>query len=468
MSAAPADRRRWFGTDGIRAPFGQPPLDEATVRALGLALGARLGSGSETAAGQATAVLGGDTRASTPILCRWLTAGLERHGVRVCFVGTLPTPGIAFLARHFGAGVGIAVSASHNPYQDNGIKLIGGDGFKWSPEAEATLETAMAEILGQDRRGVACHALGGDHDRRSPPIDHDAVTTYLDSLAASLPTDQPLAGLHMVIDAANGAASAFAEGLFARLGARVTLIHAAPDGNNINRDCGSTHPGTLAAAVQAAAADLGVAFDGDADRAIFADETGTVRDGDAALYLWSRALAAAGRLRGQAIVATSMSNLGLEVALRRHGIGLVRCDVGDRAVVQTLVERGMVLGGEQSGHLVDLDLATTGDGMLTAVQIAAIVAAAPATASAQLAGFTRFPQLIENVRVGAKPDLASLDAVQAARREVESALDGEGRLVLRYSGTEPLARIMLEGPERPTLERLARHLAAAIRAEIGV
>ncbi len=443
---------RLFGTDGIRGPFGTFPLDRPTVLALGAALGAQL-SGS---ASRPLVVLGGDTRRSTPELCRWLATGLSAAGSQVRYAGTAPTPAVAFLTRKLGAACGIAVSASHNPMPDNGVKLIDGDGFKWTPEAEQALEERLAES----------RPPGGDDavlEAESALLD-----AYLEDLAASLPAGQPLAGLEVALDCANGAASAFAPRLFAELGAAVSVHCARPDGQNINDGCGSTHPEALAAAVAAGPATLGIAFDGDADRALFTDEAGRVRDGDAALYLWSRALAATGALESNAIVATSMSNLGLEVALRREGIEIVRCDVGDQVVVETMRRRGIVLGGEQSGHIVHLGLSTTGDGMLTAIQLAHIVRRAGKPLSELLSELPRFPQTLQKVRVRSKPDLMSLPAVAAAAASVERRLGDAGRLVLRYSGTEPVARVMIEGPDQGTIERLAEELLSAIDGEIGV
>ncbi|RMH19621.1 MAG: phosphoglucosamine mutase [Acidobacteria bacterium] len=452
MNAAP----RLFGTDGMRGTFGRPPLDEVTVRALGDALG-------ETLRGRhgdgARVVLGGDTRASTPELCRWLTAGLAPHRTDLTYLGVVPTPAVAGECRRRRAACGIAVSASHNPHPDNGIKLLDGDGGKWPPAAEAALERRLAERLAEP--------AAGPPDGSLPPVDREAREAYLASLAGTLPGGRPLAGLHLALDAANGAASPFARQLFEGLGAAVTITCDAPDGRNINRGCGSTHPQAVAALVTAAGAGAGFAFDGDADRAIMADEAGTVHDGDAILYLWARDLARRGELRGGRIVATSMSNLGLERALAREGIGLVRCDVGDRVVVETLKREGLVLGGEQSGHIVHLGLTTTGDGLLTALHMAHLVAREGRPLSALLAGFERYPQLIENVRVRAKPDLDALPAVVEARRRVVETLGADGRLVLRYSGTEPLARIMIEGRDRGEIEALARRLAAAIEGEIG-
>ncbi len=284
------------------------------------------------------------------------------------------------------------------------------------------------------------------------------------------PAGQPLAGFRVVLDAGNGAASSYAAPLFERLGAAVTLIHGRPDGRNVNDRCGSTAPQEMAARVLAAGADLGAAFDGDADRAILADETGAVRDGDAILYLWATHLKRLGELAPAKIVATSMSNLGLERALAREGIGVVRCDVGDRYVVEAMEREGIVLGGEQSGHIVNARLSSTGDGLLTALQIAriaGIAAQAGRSVSDLLGGFRRYPQILKNVRVQQKTDFATLPKVTAAARAVEDRLGDDGRLVLRYSGTEPLARIMIEGPDQPSIDALAEELAAVIAGEIG-
>jgi phosphoglucosamine mutase len=271
----------------------------------------------------------------------------------------------------------------------------------------------------------------------------------------------------VVLDAGNGAASFYARELFERLGARVTLLHADPNGRNVNEGCGSTAPAEMAARVAAEGADLGAAFDGDADRCILADERGEVRDGDAILYLWATCLHRSGRLQPPRIVATSMSNLGLERALAAEGIGVVRCNVGDRYVVETMKKEGILLGGEQSGHIVQSALATTGDGLLTAVQMAALRQQAGQPLSEMLAPFRRYPQILLNVKVAKKVDFKNLPSVSAKARAVEERLGEDGRLVLRYSGTEPLARIMIEGPEQEMIDALAEELAVAIRGELG-
>ncbi len=455
---------RLFGTDGIRGAFGRPPLDEHTVRDLAAALAVELREDED----RPRIVLGGDTRDSTPELCRWLAEELEARGVEATYLGIVPTPGVAFAARSRSAACGIAVSASHNPHPDNGIKLIDGAGFKWSPEAELRLEQRL--LGGRAGNGLEVKPVELEPDR-------ELVEAYRSSLLVSfvLPKGgkrnksgpRPLDGLKVALDAGNGAAAPFARELFEQLGARVAIAGIDPDGRNINYGCGSTHPQVVAELVRSSGADLGFAFDGDADRAIVADEVGGVRDGDAVLYLWALDLARRSRLPGHRIVATSMSNLGLEVALRREGIGLVRCDVGDREVVETMRREGIELGGEQSGHIINLQLSTTGDGLLTALQVAAMRQRDGRTLSAMLDGFERFPQLLRNLPVGHKPDLHGLPRVVAASREVDRQLGTDGRLVLRYSGTEPLVRIMIEGPTRERIEALADELAAVLEEELS-
>lgn len=439
-----------FGTDGIRGVFGEPPLERQTVRRLGLALAEELAA---TDPGEAAVLLGGDTRDSTPTLLTWMGEGLAAGGARLELAGTVTTPGVAWLVRRRGLTAGVVVSASHNPHPDNGIKLIDHEGFKWSPAREAALE---ARLVATSEPPPVPHA---------PKLRPALVEPYLDGLLAALPGTAPLAGLRLAVDAANGAASPVAAGLFRRAGAEVEVIHASPDGRNINRACGSTHPASLAALTRRGF-DLGVALDGDADRAVFVDERGVERDGDAILFLWARDLARRGLLDPKAIVATTMSNLGLERALGREGIAVERSGVGDREVVAMLRARGLVLGGEQSGHLVHLGLATTGDGLLTALVVAEILARAGRPLSELLAGFERFPQILRNVRVREKRPLSALPALAAAERRVLAALGAEGRLVLRYSGTEPLLRIMIEGPDEEQIRTYAREIEAAVERDL--
>lgn len=451
------DPPRLFGTDGIRGQFGAPPLDRATATALAVHLAATLRERARNGAAPRV-VLGGDTRESTPEICRWLAAGLAAGGIDVRYAGVIPTPGVAYLARETGAAAGVVVSASHNPYPDNGIKLLDPQGTKWSDEDELALELRLtARPVG----GVP--ELPADRPAAEPELRE----RYLRHLASTLPDGRPLEGLRVVLDAGNGAASSYAGELFERLGAQVTLLHAAPDGRNVNERCGSTAPAEMAARVAAEGADLGAAFDGDADRCILADEKGMVRDGDAILYLWATCLHRSGRLDPPRIVATSMSNLGLERALAAEGISLIRCAVGDRYVVEAMRKEGILLGGEQSGHIVQSRLASTGDGLLTAVQMAFLRHQDGRPLSEMLAPFRRYPQVLLNVKVKRKVDFKALSGVTSTARSVEERLGDDGRLVLRYSGTEPLARIMIEGPEQGAIDALAEELAVAIRGELG-
>lgn len=480
---SPTETLKLFGTDGIRAPFGQPPLDRSTVEGLGKVLAetlverhARPGEVAERSGAALPiapeVVIGGDTRESTPTLARWMAEGLLAGGAAPRFVGMVPTPAVAYLVTSLGAQAGVVISASHNPYPDNGVKLFDESGFKWSPEAERRLEQRLRSLRPTEKPGES-------EDAQPLKPEGGLVERYLDRLASSLiadpaiadPATGPLAGLSIVCDAGNGAASPYAGPLFERLGARVEVLHAEPDGRNVNLGCGSTDTRDLRRHVVEGRYDLGIAFDGDADRAILVDERGVERDGDSLLYLWACELQAHDLLSPAAIVATSMSNLGLERALDARGIGVTRCDVGDRAVVETLRRDGLLLGGEQSGHIVHLDLSSTGDGLLTAVQIAGIVARHRArsgcTLSELLREFVRYPQVLTGIRVASKPPLDSLPRITEAAGKVERQLAGDGRLVLRYSGTEPLARIMIEGPDQQIIESLAEELGSVIRAELG-
>lgn len=448
-------RERLFGTDGIRGRFGGFPLDRETVTGLAVHLAATLrarGNGEPP-----RVVLGGDTRESTPEICRWLASGLLAGGIDLCYAGVIPTPGVAYLAHQLGAAAGVVVSASHNPWPDNGIKLLDPQGCKWSDEDEAALEELLVTPAGSVME-IAARDLIPEPDLRE---------RYLCHLAATVPGELPLTGLRVVLDTGNGAASSYAGELFERLGAKVTLLHAEPNGRNVNEGCGSTVPGEMAARVVAEGADLGAAFDGDADRCILADERGEVRDGDAILYLWATCLHRSARLNPPKIVATSMSNLGLERTLAAEGIGLVRCNVGDRYVVEAMRQEGLLLGGEQSGHIVSSELSSTGDGLLTAIQMAFLRHQDGRPLSEMLSPFRRYPQILLNIKVAKKVAFESLPAVTAAARDVEQRLGDDGRLVLRYSGTEPLARIMIEGPEQGLIDGLAGELATAIRGELG-
>ncbi len=447
---------RLFGTDGIRGPFGEYPLDRPTVTALG----SRVAEELATNAHQPLVMLGGDTRSSTPVLARWLVDGIAAAGGLWRWAGTVPTPAIAFAARVHGADVGIALSASHNPHPDNGIKLFDGDGFKWDRAAERRLEEQLAATPAKE---------AADFPPGTSPLEVDPALagTYRDHLRSTVGAGEPLAGLTVALDTANGAATPFARDLFTALGARIHAIGDRPDGENINRDCGSTRPERLRELVRETSSDLGMAFDGDADRVVLIDETGAVQDGDTILYLWAVELAKRGLLDPPAIVATTMSNLGLEHALASESIDVVRCDVGDRVVVETMREHGILLGGEQSGHIVHLGSATTGDGLLTGLAMARLLAGAAEPLSGLAAAVERFPQVLVNVRVARRVAFDTLPSVADKARAIERQLGDDGRLLLRYSGTEPLARVMIEGRDQQQIERLADDLAREIGEALG-
>ena len=483
-----ATRERWFGPDGIRARFGEPPLDRATVTALGRQLGSllledrRASASSRDQDAPPLVVLGGDTRSSTPEICEWLAAGLTAGGAEVRYAGVIPAPAVSFLTLDLEAAVGVMVSASHYPYPDNGIKLFDDQGLRWGETAEGQFEERLRDVVGTDTSVSIDAGLGSpvpnDSSSRPlpfPPLAPDTVLRerYLRHLAATIGAFDPrrdlapLGGLSVVLDTGNGAAFSYAGELFRSMGAEVTLLGAAPDGRNVNLGCGSSAPEGMAAAVVASGAHLGVALDGDGARCILADERGMVRDGDAILYLWATELQRAGQLVPPVIVATSMSNLGLDRALASGGVAVERCGVGERQVVKTMRRDGILLGGEQSGNIVNLDLEGTGDGLLTALQIAAFVHRAGRPLSELLSGFRRYPQTLINVRVASKPDISTLPRVVAAVRTVDEQLGAEGRLLLRYSDSEPLIRVMIEGPDQGAIEILASGLASVIHEELG-
>lgn len=451
-----------FGTDGIRARYGAAPLDPATLVAIGRAVRGLL----EEHGNAAHLVMAGDTRESTPDLARHLLQGLGA-GLRVDWGGVLPTPAVAILARGSGADLGVALSASHNPFHDNGIKFFDHDGFKFDDDQEADLE---ARIRSELEAVAEASGEGLLAPPELPTPDPRLLDAYLDALTAST-TDSgrpaPLSGFRVVLDAGHGAAFRVAPMAFERLGAEVHVLCDAPNGRNINDACGSTAPEQAAARTRELGADIGFAFDGDADRVIVVDEQGAIRDGDELLVVLARAALQAGALEPAEIVATSMSNLGLERALQEDGISVARCDVGDRAVVAMLRERGLRIGGEQSGHLVDLAHSTTGDGVRTALDIARMVHDSARPFGALAHGFARFPQTLINVPVTDKPPFDSVPSVLDALADAEQELRGRGRVVLRYSGTESLARVMVEADDPELVERLGETLAGVIAAELG-
>ena len=445
---------RFFGTDGIRGRAGEPPLDAATIQKIGRAIVRALGiSGPRV-------LIGRDTRESGPAIEQHLAAGLAAEGAHPESAGIIPTPAIAYLARQRsgfrrrGYHLGVVISASHNPYEDNGIKVFGGAGRKFSTELEDRTESIIAELGARpllEARGVEQHDLG---------------RAYLDHLRRSF-AGPSLAGLHVVVDTANGATSFLARRLFEGLGARVTAINDQPDGRNINRECGATHAECVAARVKEAGADLGLAFDGDGDRCILADARGRVIDGDHVLFLAARHLQGRGALKGGAVVATVMSNVGLEIALGKLGIPLVRTAVGDRNVLDEMERRDANLGGEQSGHVIFRDHEPTGDGMLTALKVLEVVKASGRSLHDLAGELTVYPQVLLNVRVRERAEIEGIPEIKERLDRARAALDGRGRLVVRYSGTEPLLRVMAEGPDEKEVRSLAQDIVDAVTARLG-
>jgi phosphoglucosamine mutase len=450
------NKRKLFGTDGIRAVAGQFPLDPTIIYACGLALGHSL---RKTAA-KPKVILGRDTRESGPWIAATLAAGLRETGARVESAGVITTPAIAFLARTHGFHAGVVLSASHNPWQDNGIKIFGGDGFKLPDAVELAMEE---EILLQAAQ------IAAPDPAKLPPVEDNASfqADYLQFLIDSVP-GLSLAGLRIVADCANGASAAVAPELFRRLGGEVTLLNIAPNGRNINDGCGALHPNWVAAEVKSRGADLGLTFDGDADRCMLTGAHLNVINGDAILLMVGRDLKARGMLTGDLVVATTMSNMGLEAALKQSGIRMLRAPVGDRYVLEQMLEHNAALGGEQSGHILMPHLATTGDGLLTSLVVLDLVARSKKSIEELTADLKVFPQVIVNVKVREKKPLEGFPAVVAAIRAAEEELKDSGRVVIRYSGTEPLARVMIEAESEAAMKLHANAIADAIRAELGV
>jgi phosphoglucosamine mutase len=449
--------KKLFGTDGIRAVAGQPPLDPATVYAIGLALAHTLKATSPAP----TVLLGMDTRESSESIAAQLTAGLIVGGASVENAGVITTPAVAHLTHAHGFAAGIVISASHNPWEDNGIKLFGPDGFKLPDSTELQIE---AEIFTQLELTTHHSPLITDH---APPVNEADRAEYVRFLLAAVP-GLSLDNQHIVIDCANGAASAVAPQLFADLGGTVTVTHASPNGRNINLGCGALHPEVVASEVVKHKASLGITFDGDADRVLFADETGKVVNGDAVLLLAGRDLHARGLLHDATIVATTMSNMGLEAALTRSGIRMLRAPVGDKYVLEQMLSTGATLGGEQSGHIIFSGRSTTGDGLLTALLVLDIIHRSGKSLAELTADLKTFPQVIVNVKVREKKPLESIPTVAAAIAAADEALHGTGRVVIRYSGTEALARVMIEAEDHAQMTHHANAIANAIRTELGI
>ena len=448
--------RQLFGTDGIRGVSGEPPMDARTAHALGVALGtwARHASRKNLGGTGAEVVIGMDTRESGRWLAEQVAGGLARANVSARFAGVITTPGVAYLTRTGPFVAGVMISASHNPFQDNGLKVIGHSGYKLPDAVELDLEQLIGEWLGKNEEATP----------RELRVDASLDNLYTDYLAGTVSGKFPL---RITVDAANGSAAQIAPKLFERLGLTTDWIGASPDGRNINLDCGSLHLEALQKRVVETGSDLGVAFDGDADRALFVSSSGKVVDGDAVLFLAGSFLHRAGRLPGSVVVATVMSNLGLEKALEEHGIQMLRTPVGDKYVLEEMLKQGAALGGEQSGHVIFSEYATTGDGLLTALRVLEIVRESGKSLGELVQAIRNFPQKLVNVRVKHKRPLAELDTVQSEIAAAEHEFAATGRVVVRFSGTEPLARVMIEAESAEAVEEWTVRIAKAIQAELG-
>ena len=455
-------QRQLFGTDGIRGVAGEFPLTAQSTNLIGRALGHDL---IRTTA-KAKAVIGQDTRESSRWIADRVSEGLAAVGVDVHSAGVITTPGVAYLARSRGMAAGVVISASHNPWTDNGIKVFSGDGFKLSDSRELAIEREIFALL---KNPASADDTALKVPRPSLPGEAELRHAYIKSLAASVTSD--LSKLRVLVDCANGAATAEAPGLFRLLGVQATFIHVAPDGKNINEQCGALHPETLGkhAGSSAGTFDLGVTFDGDADRALFCDASGRVVNGDGVLLAAARSLHAEGKLKTNTVVSTTMSNMGLEIALKDSGIRMLRANVGDKYVLEEMLKTGAILGGEQSGHIIFLDGdATTGDGLLTALRLMDIVVRSGKPLADLVSDLKVFPQKIQNVRVKEKVPFANVPAIQSAITSAEKELDGNGRVVVRYSGTEALARVMVEAESESKMQSACAAIAAEIQKALGV
>ncbi len=442
-----------FGTDGVRGKVGEWPLDERTITRLGAAVVRSLPRHEDLSG--ARLLVGRDTRESGTWIEEAIARGVRSEGAWLTSAGVLPTPAVAFLTGSMEFDAGIMISASHNPYEDNGIKVFSGEGEKFDEDLEAHLEATMA-----DQTWEVGTATGPPMERR------DLVGPYLIHARTALPDLISLRRSRIVIDCANGATTTVAPRLFRELGFDVTVLHAEPDGRNINLQCGSTHLDSLVSAVKAGGHRLGIAFDGDGDRCLLVDHAGGVVDGDAIMLVCALHLKRHGELKGNTVVATVMSNIGLELALKEAGIDLVRTPVGDKHVAEAIANRGFNLGGEQSGHVIFSDFLFTGDGIVTALNVLRVMADTGRELADLASAFVKYPQVLVNVRVPRKVSIDDVPALSEAIAKAQASLVGHGRLLVRYSGTEPLLRIMLEGRDQAEIHALAERLAAVAREHV--
>jgi phosphoglucosamine mutase len=452
--------RQLFGTDGIRGVAGEFPLTMESTCLIGRALGHDLIRTNP----RASVVIGQDTRESSAWIADRVTSGLVSSGCEVHSAGVITTPGVAYLARSRKHAAGVVISASHNPWTDNGIKVFSGDGYKLPDSHELAIEHEIFALL----QNPEPHLAAAADSAPSLPGEAGLRRAYVDWLAESIKGD--LSKLRVLVDCANGAATAEAPELFRACGVRATYLSAAPDGKNINDNCGALHPEVLARAVaeKKGQFDLGITFDGDADRALFGDANGRVVNGDAVLLAIARDMQSRGGLACSTVVATTMSNMGLEIALRKAGIRMLRANVGDKYVLEEMLKTGAILGGEQSGHIIFRDgEATTGDGLLTALRLMEIMARSRKPLAELIGDLKVFPQTIQNIRVREKLPFADVPEIQRAIQAAERELDGNGRVVVRYSGTEALARVMVEAESEDKMKALAGSIASAIKSALG-
>lgn len=455
-------QRQLFGTDGIRGVAGEFPLTKQSTYLIGRALGHDLLRTQP----KPQAVIGQDTRESSRWIADRVSEGIAAVGIDVHSAGVITTPGVAYLARSRNMAAGVVISASHNPWTDNGIKVFSGDGFKLTDERELAIEKEIFALL---QNPASADETALKIPRPSLPGDSELRHAYIKQLAGSVSSD--LSRLRVLVDCANGAATAEAPELFRTLGIQAKFIHVKPDGKNINEQCGALHPETLGKLVANSPGkfDLGVTFDGDADRALFCDAQGNVVNGDAVLLAAARDMHAQGKLKAGTLVSTTMSNMGLEIALQNSGIRMLRANVGDKYVLEEMLNTGATLGGEQSGHIIFRDGdSTTGDGLLTALRLMDIIVRARKSLAELVADLRVFPQKIQNVRVREKIPFAQVPSIQSAIQSAERELDGKGRIVVRYSGTEALARVMVEAESESKMKSIAAAIANEIQKALGV
>jgi phosphoglucosamine mutase len=450
---------RLFGTDGVRGKAGEFPLDVATVRRLGGALVRALRHDDDPSASHPPSIRflsGRDTRESGSWIERELAFGIQSQGGTLTSAGIIPTPAIAYVTPRMGYTAGVVISASHNPFADNGIKVFSGAGEKFTETLEQHVESIIADASWSMPSGEA------------PSVEQiDYRSDYIGHLKEILPADARTTGMRIAVDCANGATTTVAPRLFQELGFEARCMGCEPDGRNINLECGSTAPGALARLVVDGGYDLGIAYDGDGDRAIFVDAEGTIVDGDAVMLLCAKQLQRESRLRGNAVVATVMSNIGLELALRDAGIDIVRCAVGDKYVMEEMLKRGIALGGEQSGHVIFSDYLFTGDGLATSLNVLRTMAATRRSLSDLASELTSYPQVLMNLRVQQRVELTTIPEIASVMASVETRLAGHGRLLVRYSGTEPLLRVMLEGRDQDEIRAMAQEIIDAVKARLG-